>query len=269
MVMGRMVYNFTPTASIFKVKAWRFGLYFVLLDIVAFLVQAAGAVIASGDGKKASTILLGLHIYMGGIGFQQFCIFLFLGLAVRFHLKLRQQLPSRERSTGLLLLYILYTVVTLITIRIVFRLIEYANGFKSTIPKHEAYQYVFDSTLMLIASVLFNIFHPGRLMPGGESNLPSRKVRKGLKKEGKVPHGRIGDEYLLPKFQTASADPSQKSLPMDYEASQGHYARLETPSPPRAHSFDGRPETLGFGAPMESREPSFDYSYARDPHQTV
>ena len=32
MVMGRMVYNFTAQAKVFGVKAWRFTLYFVLLD---------------------------------------------------------------------------------------------------------------------------------------------------------------------------------------------------------------------------------------------
>ena len=32
MVMGRMVYNFTKQAKIFGVKAWRFTLFFVLLD---------------------------------------------------------------------------------------------------------------------------------------------------------------------------------------------------------------------------------------------
>lgn len=32
MVMGRMVYNFTKQAKIFGVQAWRFTLYFVLLD---------------------------------------------------------------------------------------------------------------------------------------------------------------------------------------------------------------------------------------------
>jgi hypothetical protein len=33
MVMGRMIYNFLPTHKLFGIKAWRFGLYFVLLDI--------------------------------------------------------------------------------------------------------------------------------------------------------------------------------------------------------------------------------------------
>ena len=260
MVMGRMVYNFTPTASVFKVKAWRFGLIFVLLDVAAFLVQAAGAVLASSTGNP-NLPMTGIHVYMGGIGFQQLCIFLFLALAVRFHRKVRLQLASPERSNGLMLLYIEYAVVFLITVRIIFRLIEYSSGIRSSIPKHEAYQYVFDSTLMLIASLLFNIFHPGRLMPGQESNLPSRKVRKQWKQQGVAPHGRVGEDYLLPKYESQSEDASIKSLPVGYEASRGHYARLSTPSPNRANSFDGQPETLA--TPSPPREPSFeDHSYS-------
>lgn len=212
MVAGRMVYNYTPEASVFKVKAWRFGLIFVLLDVVAFLVQAAGAVIASGENKSPDTIMMGIHIYMGGIGFQQLCIFAFLALAVRLHKKMHLQPASPERSRGLILLYIEYAVVGLITIRIIFRLVEYSSGFKSTIPLHEAYQYVFDSAVMMIALILYNIFHPGRLMPGKESNLPSRKQRKAWKKEGVRPHGRVGQDYLLPKYRSQSEDLSQSGL---------------------------------------------------------
>ena len=38
MVLGRLVYNFTANAKILGVKAWRFGLYFVLLDIAFVLL---------------------------------------------------------------------------------------------------------------------------------------------------------------------------------------------------------------------------------------
>jgi RTA1 like protein len=62
--------------------------------------------------------------------------------------------------------------------RIIFRLCEYAQGFQSNIPTHEAYQYCLDSVPMLFALVILNILHPGRIMPGEESNLPSRKERK-------------------------------------------------------------------------------------------
>lgn len=34
MVMGRLVYNFTTNSKLAGIKAWRFTLYFVLLDIL-------------------------------------------------------------------------------------------------------------------------------------------------------------------------------------------------------------------------------------------
>src|ERR1700744_632279 len=102
---------------------------------------------------------------MGGIGFQQICIFLFLALAIRLQLELRRGAPSPDQTTALRLLYVEYAVVGLITVRIIFRLIEYSNGMNSSITLHEAYEYIFDSTLMFIALGLFNVFHPGRLMP--------------------------------------------------------------------------------------------------------
>lgn len=135
MVMGRMVYNFTPTASVFKMKAWRFGLIFVLLDVLAFFVQAAGASIASSNSSPGSIDLkqtmMGIHIYQGGIGLQQLAIFCFLALAVRLHSKLRL-LPTTDdrRRKGLTLLYVEYVVVGLITVRIIFR---YVLKFSLTI----------------------------------------------------------------------------------------------------------------------------------------
>ena len=115
MVMGRMVYNFTEKARIFGVKAWRFGLYFVLLDIIAFLIQVGGASYASGD-KPEHQVLLGLHIYMGGVGFQQAFILLFLFLAIRFHGKLKREVPTERTADAFKLLYTLYAVLVLITV---------------------------------------------------------------------------------------------------------------------------------------------------------
>jgi hypothetical protein len=62
--------------------------------------------------------------------------------------------------------------------RIIFRLVEYSHGVKSSIPSHEAYQYALDSVPMLLALVVLSFVHPGRIMPGKESNLPSRRERK-------------------------------------------------------------------------------------------
>ena len=178
MVVGRMIFNYTTSSKVFKIKAWRLGLIFVLSDIVAFLVQASGASMASGDNLTDDKILRGLHIYMVGIGLQQVFIICFLALVFRFHRQMNLDMSMASKSRPLALLYVIYTVLVLITIRIIFRLIEYAKGFESTIPKQEAYQYIFDSLPMLVALVLFHIVHPGRIMAGKEADFPSRKQRK-------------------------------------------------------------------------------------------
>ena len=80
-------------------------------------------------------------------------------------------------------------------------MIEWANGVDSGIPQHEAYQYVFDSSMMLFALVLLNIVHPGRIMPGKECDFPSRKERKAVGKDNvKGRAGEIG--AALPLHET-------------------------------------------------------------------
>ena len=182
MVFGRMVYNYTASKKHFGVKAWRFGLYFVLLDFACFLVQVYGAASASGNTVPESQIERGLHIYMAGVGLQQAFILFFIFLAFRFHQYLNRHPESSAHAKRLL--YVLYLVLTLITVRIIFRLIEYSKGITSTIPNHEAYQYVFDSTPMFFALVAFNIMHPGRFMRGKAADFPSRKERKAWSKNG-------------------------------------------------------------------------------------
>ena len=164
-------------------------------------MQAVGAVMASGDDIPESQVYRGLHIYMGGVGLQQFFIICFTVLAYFFHKAMTRDLPKTALQQPLRLLYILYAVLLLITVRIVFRLIEYASGVESSIPKHEVYQYVFDSTPMLFASVLLNIIHPGRVMSGKESDFPSRKQRKAAGK-GNL-RGRVGDTGSLPLYDTS------------------------------------------------------------------
>lgn len=135
MVLGRMVYNFTASAKILDIKAWRFGLYFVLLNIVAFAVQAVGAAIASRNDAPQSRIMkgniavqkrylyrpfidfpLGLHVYMGGVGLQQLFILCFIGLTIRFQRQIKRDAPVSDQKRALRLLYILYAVLTLITV---------------------------------------------------------------------------------------------------------------------------------------------------------
>jgi hypothetical protein len=60
--------------------------------------------------------------------------------------------------------------------------------------------FVFDSLPMLVALVLFNVFHPGAIMAGKVSDFPSRKERKMLKKQNNT-EVMGGAHTLLPVAQ--------------------------------------------------------------------
>ncbi|KAL9592839.1 MAG: hypothetical protein Q9179_006321 [Wetmoreana sp. 5 TL-2023] len=180
MVMGRMVYNFTSQARLLGIKAWRFTLYFVLLDILAFIIQAGGASIASGNDKSKRIILLGLHVYMGGVGFQEFFVLIFAYIAFRFSQQIKQENPSRL-SQALILLYAEYAVLVLITV-------SWSIADRPSSNLH-----------FIDSATVFNVVHPGRVMPGKESDFPGRKERKNYFRAGSP-----GDSSdLLPTIQPA------------------------------------------------------------------
>jgi hypothetical protein len=143
----------------------------------------------------------GLHIYMIGVGVQQAFIILFCVLLARLHLRLRSEAPRSEVTSALRLLYVVYAALLLITIRIIFRLVEYSSGINSSIPNHEAFMFIFESLPMLFAIVLFNFVHPGAVMPGTENNIPGRKQRKTM-----FPKGGKNDGYENLGYDNVSRD---------------------------------------------------------------
>ena len=73
MTLGRLIHFFHPARRILRVKASSITKYFVWCDIVSFLVQGAGGSMLS-PGSSAQTQKLGLNVYMGGVGLQEFFI---------------------------------------------------------------------------------------------------------------------------------------------------------------------------------------------------
>jgi hypothetical protein len=149
-------------------------------------------------GSSPSTLMTGIHIYMGGIGLQELCILIFTSIAIKFSLIMRSrerelassrnQILDSRPTNWRTLLYILYASLALITTRIIFRLVEFASGIdpsKNPIPYHEAYFMALDALPMLVAIVLMNVVHPGRILQGEGSEFPKGPTRK-EKKEAKT-----------------------------------------------------------------------------------
>ncbi|KAJ6611249.1 RTA1 like protein-domain-containing protein [Mycena sp. CBHHK59/15] len=174
-LMSRVVYFFVPEKHVLGISARRLSLCFVLLDITAFLMQAGGGSLIDSD--EARIALMGIHIYMGGIGLQQFFILGFIALVVRFHYKMKRIDGPTEWKRPL---YVMYASLGLITIRIIFRLIEFSSGIFSPITMHEAPFYCLEALPMFVALLLWNIFHPGQVLVGPDSEFP-KKVKNSKK----------------------------------------------------------------------------------------
>ncbi|KAJ5485554.1 lipid transporter atnI [Penicillium diatomitis] len=196
MTLGRMIYFFLPEKNLHGISARRFGTIFVWLDIVAFLVQAAGAILAGNqDSDTGSLITTGLNIYMGGIGLQEAFILCFLILAIKLHRRmLRLERSADEPNERLTktplnwrwLFYGLYFCLEMITIRIIFRISQYAQGTSpgSPVLTTEAYEYVLDAVPMFLAMLVLNVIHPGRILQGPESGFSAiRRAEKQAKKD--------------------------------------------------------------------------------------
>lgn len=188
MVLGRMVYYFVPEKKLFGIRAQRLAMCFVLLDISAFLLQITGALLANSNSDNepnAKIVELGLHIYMGGIGLQEFFICIFVFLAIRFHRKMWSGLSHTDGWQRLT--PVLYATLGLITIRVIYRLAEYSQGIYSSLTEHEVYFYVFEATPMFSAFILWNIWHPGQTLIGPDSEFPKKEKEKKskMKKDNK------------------------------------------------------------------------------------
>ena len=148
------------------------------------MIQAVGGSMASGDGHDLERTNMGLKIYMGGMGLQQAFIVFFVCLLIIFHRRMSAGLSEPRIERWQPLVYLSYTAVSLITLRIIFRMAEFGGGIDTPLAKMESLMYVFDALPMWICIVMFSIYHPARTFKGDAGEFPklSRKEKKEMKR---------------------------------------------------------------------------------------
>jgi len=188
MLFGRLLRTYSTDAKALGVSATWVTRIFVGFDVISFLTQSAGAGLLSSakDDRKKSE--LGQHIVMGGLVIQLVAFGFFTAIAVRFHLKVLKlhKMPtgfSNKASEWRPLLFCLYASCFLIMLSksdcsfppdtmlthflgSVYRVVEFAQGFDGYLASHEVYFYVLEAVPMMPPFILFNIFHPGRIVEG-------------------------------------------------------------------------------------------------------
>jgi RTA1 like protein len=118
---SRVVYFFLPEQSVRGIKAAALAKYFVWADIVSFIIQGVGGIMAS-PGASPDIIKTGINVYMGGIGLQQSFILFFVFLMISFHrraVQIEKSGTSMRQRDWRQLQYTLYGVLTAITASLV------------------------------------------------------------------------------------------------------------------------------------------------------
>jgi hypothetical protein len=116
---------------------------------------------SSEDARRAENIIL------GGLAIQILFFGFFIVVSFIFHLRISRHPTPQSHSLNTPwkgLLYVLYGSSILIMIRSVFRIIEYVMGSEGELLSKEVYLYIFDAAPMFIVVVMFNWFHPSRVI---------------------------------------------------------------------------------------------------------
>jgi hypothetical protein len=133
MFLGRII-RATGCGSYSMIRPNWLTKIFVMGDVVCFLIQALGAgILSNADDKKKRD--LGQSIILVGLVVQNIIFGLFMIVAMVFHLRVRKRSAGKTifcKFNWQRYMFMLYTTSIIITVRNLFRVIEYAMGGELT-----------------------------------------------------------------------------------------------------------------------------------------
>jgi RTA1 like protein len=172
-VLGRILYYVPHFAPIDPSKVLSI---FGALSVVVEALNSIGVSFRANTKATQSHQALGEHLTTAALVLQLVVIAIFVVLATIFHRRCaKANIHTKAVSAPLNTLYI---STSLIFIRCIYRLVEQfgnttvdlddLDALKALSPvlRHEWFFYVFEATLMLANSVLWNVRSPGRHLPG-------------------------------------------------------------------------------------------------------
>ncbi|KAL3496133.1 hypothetical protein BJX62DRAFT_134832 [Aspergillus germanicus] len=184
-ILGRLFYYAPHNAPL---PAPRVLSTFGALMLLVETLNALGVSLASNPSGSPSTQDLGSHLTIAALALQLGVIIIFVLLAGLFHYRCaRNGVKARAVFVPL---RTLYASMGLIFIRCIYRLVEHMGStavdinnieaLRALTPvlRYEWFFYVFEATLMLLNSALWNIWNPGRFLP--------RSYRVYLSKDGET-----------------------------------------------------------------------------------
>jgi hypothetical protein len=141
-------------------------------DLLCLNIQSTGA----GFLPKPRLVNIGNGIIVTGLVLQVLIFAGFMWCCILFHCKFARHIRSTGQTVDVpweSVLWMLYGTSVVISIRNIFRLVEFIAGHDSYLFLNEWPVYVFDGVLMLVVMVVFYVWYPPRLQTdvGTESTI--------------------------------------------------------------------------------------------------
>ncbi|KAK2616967.1 hypothetical protein QQS21_000056 [Conoideocrella luteorostrata] len=142
-------------------------------------LNAVGVALSSNPSADTDQQKMGSNLTIAALVIQLVVIVIFVMLAGVFHLRCKK--ADLHVKVVFTTLVVLYVSMALILARCIYRLVEHAGNTTvditdlthlealSPILRYEVYFYIFEASLMLINSVIWNIWHPGRSLPSSSN----------------------------------------------------------------------------------------------------
>ena len=179
LVLGRTLY-YVPYLS--PIHPGRVISTFLGLDLIVAVLTANGAAKVSNFSNSLGQIKEGKGEIRASILLQVACFLAFIALVGVFHRRCLRANVVRPKLRPVINL--LYASSALIVIRNIYRVVNIFQGYDGYVETHEAFFYVFDGGLMLINSVIFNVYHPRLYLPRSNKIYLSRDGVTELKGPG-------------------------------------------------------------------------------------
>lgn len=163
-VLSRILYYIPYLAPL---HPGRVATTFIGLDGVCEILIGNGAWRMANSSMTVAQRKLGSNMVTASLCLQATLFGAFGLLAAQFH--------RRANKAGVLkkdlkvVLWVMYVSAIIITIRCIYRLVEYIEGWESPIYQNEVYFWIFEAVIMFINTALLNIWHPGKRLPKSNS----------------------------------------------------------------------------------------------------
>ncbi|KGO73094.1 RTA-like protein [Penicillium italicum] len=168
MILGRIIRMLNGASYSLVRPSWLTKI-FVTGDVLSFLIQGGGGgMLAAAKGQ--SKVKLGNHLIVAGLFVQILFFGYFIIVSVVFHRRMLAATPMHAagdpRISWTRYMKVLYVASVLVLIRSIYRVAEYVQGSDGYLQSKEAFLYAFDAALMFLCCLLFNFFHPSKIISG-------------------------------------------------------------------------------------------------------